>query len=670
MGCRKRIVLVFAVATALMMVCLIIVSGGAGAGRGTREDISSPAAVESALAGGRDPKIESVVSELAAVSGSRKAEDVQSFAASRGIDMKDGKARLVVEMSSAAAAAEFRKAIEAGAPDDSAGSTLKSAVEGGVVETSHGNLVQMLVPPERIGGLAALPSVSFIRLPVKPVTFSVTSEGVADASADVWHSGGIDGEGVKVAVTDLGFSGYENQVAAGELPSDVIVNSFSGDISGGGVTHGTGCAEIAYDMAPGAQFYLLNFSTEVELANMIDYIISEGIDVVSASWAVPINYRGNGEGAVNDMVNTAYGAGVFWANAAGNSAQNHWGGFFQDLDSDNWHEFATGDEGNGFTAQTGELLAIYLTWDNWPATDQDYDLYLYKDGLQTPVAVSGNLQTGTQYPYEEIYYVVPPGMAGSYHLSIANAAADGSADFQLFCHFGVLEHQVADRSIAGQPADSPNVTTVGAVQVNTNDLMYYSSRGPTLDGRIKPDVAAPTHVSTMLSGPLGFGGTSGATPHVAGAAALLKEAKPAHTPDQIKSELEGWAIDLGAAGKDNDFGSGKLDLSACAKPPLGLNLQDSFWGSYQEFVLRKLSVTWSICNSSSDTAYNMQIIESYNTQNVYLLSGAPYAVGDIAGEECATATLKYSVPMGVASFLSTTRGTAADSCEIVYSYPG
>lgn len=618
----------------------------------------------------RDPKIQSVLSELQAVSDSRDEESLRAFAAQRGLEYEKGAVKLVVETPDDQAAADFLAAINGSEPAVGSEAQFRAATSGITVETSHGNLLQLLVPPDRIDDLATLPQISYVRLPLRPITFSVTSEGVADVGADVWHDGGLRGDGVKIAITDLGFAGYETQVAAGELPADAVVNSFSGDISGGGVTHGTGCAEIAYDVAPGAQFYLLNFSTDVELANMIDYIISEGIDVVSASWAVPVDFQGNGQGAVNDAVKVAHDAGVFWANAAGNSAQNHWGGLYQDGDLDGWHEFGTGDEGNTFTAQTGDLLAIYLTWDNWPATDQDYDLYLFKDGYELPVAGSSNIQSGTQTPYEVIYFVVPPGLGGSYHTAIANAGADGSADFQLFCHFGVLEHQVAARSISGQPADSAYVTTVGGVQVNTTSLMYYSSRGPTVDGRTKPDISAPTHVSTLLTGPWGFGGTSGATPHVAGAAAILKGAKPAYTPDQISSELQGWAADLGAAGKDNDTGSGKLDLPACGRPQLGITLTNAFWASYQEYVIRQLSVTWSLCNPSVPTAFGLQITESQNSSGVGLVTTTPLAIGDLpGGGSCSQVTMKYLVPAGVTSFASLTKATASDACELVYTYP-
>ena len=79
-------------------------------------------------------------------------------------------------------------------------------------------------------------------------------------------------------------------------------------------------------------------------------------------------------------------------------------------------------------------------------------------------------------------------------------------------------------------------------------MASFSSRGPTTDKLLKPDVAAPG-VDVLSSGygigdfpgPFtGFGavsGTSMATPHVAGSAALLVQLHPSWTPAQIKSAL-------------------------------------------------------------------------------------------------------------------------------------
>src|SRR5207247_7031561 len=103
----------------------------------------------------------------------------------------------------------------------------------------------------------------------------------------------------------------------------------------------------------------------------------------------------------------------------------------------------------------------------------------------------------------------------------------------------------------------------------------YSGRGPTIDGRIKPDIAGQSVVSSGTYGPwiscpattngtgnVSFNGTSAAAPHVGGAAALVKAAFPSFTASQIQSFLEGRALDLGTPGKDSSFAAGVLALGA------------------------------------------------------------------------------------------------------------
>ncbi len=90
-------------------------------------------------------------------------------------------------------------------------------------------------------------------------------------------------------------------------------------------------------------------------------------------------------------------------------------------------------------------------------------------------------------------------------------------------------------------------------------MQPFSSRGPTDDGRIKPDLMAPDGVSTSSYGPLAFYGTSAAAPHVAGVAALLLSSDRSLTLDELRLTLESSATDKGAPGKDTIYGMGIID---------------------------------------------------------------------------------------------------------------
>ncbi len=112
-----------------------------------------------------------------------------------------------------------------------------------------------------------------------------------------------------------------------------------------------------------------------------------------------------------------------------------------------------------------------------------------------------------------------------------------------------------------------NPFTVGAVNSN-QQIADFSSRGPSrcnVSGSfpIKPEVCAPG-VSVRSSVPdadySSFDGTSMASPHVAGAYTLLKEAFPSLSSTLLKEALYFSAIDLGPMGEDNDYGNGFIDL--------------------------------------------------------------------------------------------------------------
>lgn len=97
------------------------------------------------------------------------------------------------------------------------------------------------------------------------------------------------------------------------------------------------------------------------------------------------------------------------------------------------------------------------------------------------------------------------------------------------------------------PGCAEKVITVGGSHDDT-DLLFFSSRGPTYDGRIKPDVLAPgTNITSAYRNNTfrSLNGTSMATPHVAGVAALFLEANNTLTHEDIKTVLKATAKDLG-----------------------------------------------------------------------------------------------------------------------------
>jgi subtilisin family serine protease len=129
----------------------------------------------------------------------------------------------------------------------------------------------------------------------------------------------------------------------------------------------------------------------------------------------------------------------------------------------------------------------------------------------------------------------------------------------------------------GSPGSAAAALTVGAVD-DKDVLADFSSRGPGMDGALKPDVTAPGVDITAASAPgnqiaaevgekpagyMTISGTSMATPHVAGAAALLKQQHPAWKYAELKGALTGST----KGGKYTPFqqGTGRIQVDKAIK---------------------------------------------------------------------------------------------------------
>ncbi|KAF0689969.1 Aste57867_18613 [Aphanomyces stellatus] len=135
----------------------------------------------------------------------------------------------------------------------------------------------------------------------------------------------------------------------------------------------------------------------------------------------------------------------------------------------------------------------------------------------------------------------------------------------------------------GSPGDSANVIAVGAT-TSTDGLASFSSKGPSPDNRLKPDVSAPGSQIRSASNAADdkyqlMSGTSMAAPHVAGSVALILAANPGASYDAVYKLISG-TVDTAkltpskanCGGLDdskfpnNDYGYGRINVNKASAP--------------------------------------------------------------------------------------------------------
>lgn len=171
------------------------------------------------------------------------------------------------------------------------------------------------------------------------------------------------------------------------------------------------------------------------------------------------------------------------------------------------------------------------------------------------------------------------------------------------------------------PGIAANAITVGATD-NALNTALFSSKGPTEDLRLKPDVAAPgvAVTSTVLQhGYQSMDGTSMATPHVAGAVALILEKNPDLTPAMVKSLLMTTTQRSLTSSSSWEQGAGVIDVYKA----LGTSFMIS--SGYLDFGLADATAsvnktrTFSLKNNST-------IAQSFNLTSEGELSSSPFTL--------------------------------------------
>lgn len=391
------------------------------------------------------------------------------------------------------------------------------------------------------------------------------TEAIEALDVAPWHAAGFDGAGVKVAVFDIQWFGTDLSPHAEEMaptethdcfrhpsceaPIDPLDPTFG--FEGGG--HGTACAQIIRDVAPGVELHLVRVSSLTTLENAVDWAIREGVDLVSMSMSFFNEGFYDGTGAINDQMDHLAAAGVLMVTSAGNYAGEHYVADFSDVKGDDRHDFPWGTPYLPVEFGSGSKR-VNLVWDDFTnCGDTDLDIYAYDADGNVIGRSTGRQERGAETcsPVERL--TVNMARSGTAWLVVHRAAGSPNVAFDLIARGGDVTGAIPQGSVT-DPGNHPAVFTVGAIRADArygvNSAEGFSSHGPTHAGLDKPDVGGPNGLTSTIYGVSGFYGTSAATPAVAGALAVLMSADPTMDGFEAADVLKATALrarDVGAA---------------------------------------------------------------------------------------------------------------------------
>ena len=457
------------------------------------------------------------------------------------------------------------------ASDDRSSVEAAIEAESGDVINSREQTVEAWIPPDGIPGVVALPTVQRMDV-LRQARPAVATEGRSYHGAETWQQDDVAGENIKIGIIDVGFGGLspllgiEIPAVAGQrcYTAPGVWSTNLGDCQWGS-PHGTAVTETIVDMAPRATFYIANPLSPLDLQETVDWMASQGVTVINHSVVWTWDGPGDGTSIYTDSplhgVDLAASHGITWVNAAGNFALSTWRGPVTGQSGLGLLLFAPGIAYNAVELEKDQTFVAQLRWDDsWGNASRNLQLYL-EDKNHQLVASSTDAQgvPGT-VPLEGLVYTAP--VSGTYYLAVGLFGASPSwVQLQAFTGQALQIHQAA--STIANPAESasPAMITVGAV--NLKDLYDqvaepYSSQGPTLDQRIKPDLTGLDGMQTATYG--AFYGTSQSSAHIAGLAALVRQAHPDYAPSDVRLFLTRRARHTQFRWPTNVVGAGSADL--------------------------------------------------------------------------------------------------------------
>jgi hypothetical protein len=475
---------------------------------------------------------------------------------------------------------------------------------GGTVTGSvDGQLVQAFIPAASVDQLATDSAVRYVQRPLRINrvphqeafgTGTIVGEEVQLTNASAWQEAGIMGN-VRVGIIDFFDLRVWNRSEIGPVPD--AAHQFCPDVTEGLCTagqinpemadrHGVAVAEIVKDMAPGAELFLATTATTAETQAAIDWFILNDVHIITRSLGAPYDGPGDGTGPLDTVVDYAAAHGITWFNSGGNDAASGYGRYTDGVDAGGYVDFLNGpgiDTMLRVDPQNGGVAFDGVRWANdWYLPQNavtDYSIEIWQGSSETSATFMLALddpQTLGAPPLElvdEFFNVAGPGQALFLRIRAgANYAPSAPDIIEVAMFYGMIEPGRASiSSSAAKPvvdSRNPSLLAVGAIDPanGSGGVAFYSSQGPTNDGRIKPDISGPSCVKSAVYAPSCFNGTSAASPAAAGMAALLLSRGLAQPGMALAALTKHLVVDLGPPGPDNAYGAGVIRLPAPPPP--------------------------------------------------------------------------------------------------------
>ena len=484
---------------------------------------------------------------------------------------------------------------------------------GGSPRNVGEDYIEAYVPVSLLGPVSEQTGVIRVReiVPPEPEYGDFTSQGVQAHLSEAWNQAGYSGQGVKVGIIDVGFKDLTSLMGT-ELPATVQARCYTDigvftqdladceavddvtdslpecvdyvrDLAARSADHGTIVAESVIDIAPEVTLYIAKPQSRGDLRDAADWMVSEDVSVINYSVSWPFDGPGDGTSPLSasplNTVDRAVANDIIWVNSAGNSAQETWFGGYSDPDDDKFINFISGDvEVNSLPLRACRSYRVQLRWeDDWNGAGTDLDLYLYHIPSRTfTTDYSEDDQSGQRghVPFETFGFMYSVD-SDDFGIVVFHHSGDAPDWIQLAVRaVDPIQYHTGSGSITN-PAESANagMLAVGAAPwFDVNTIEPYSSRGPTPDGRFKPDIVGADCGETALRSldeyNDGFCGTSQAAPHVAGMAALVRQRFPGYTPAQVASYLKDHAQQRETPDPNNTWGHGFAQLPSPDRPAL------------------------------------------------------------------------------------------------------